>query len=94
MAFLTLKDETETRLLIAETGNSLRGFSDIIDISPAYLSQILSGKRKPSPTIGHKIAKGLGLEIKEIFLIKLSVTNEQTSGKELVQLSKNMIEPY
>ena len=72
---LTLKDPVESRLLIAENGKSLRGFSEKIGISHAYLSQILSGKRNPSPTIGYKISRGLDIDIKEIFLIKSSAEN-------------------
>lgn len=70
MITFPLKDELETRILIAEKGKSLRGFSKKVDISHCYLSQILSGKKNPSPTVAYKIAKGLGLKIEDIFLVK------------------------
>ncbi len=67
---VTLKDSLKTRLSIAESGRSLRGFAKTIGMSHAYLSQILNEKRTPSPTIAYKIANGLGKEIGDIFLIK------------------------
>lgn len=67
---IELRDSASTRIKIAETGNSLRGYSESIGISHAYLSQILNNKRNPSATVGHKIAKGLNLDIEDIFLIK------------------------
>ncbi|GGB42532.1 hypothetical protein GCM10011409_20130 [Lentibacillus populi] len=79
MVNLTLKDEVKTRLLIAETGSSLRGFSKNVGVSHAYVSQILSGKRKPSPTIASKIARGLDKKIEEIFLIKVVENNNRKS---------------
>lgn len=75
---VTLKNSMTTRLSIAETGQSLRGFSNKVGMSHAYLSQILSEKRNPSPTIAHKIASGLGKEIEDIFLIKTFDDNGQT----------------
>lgn len=71
MVRVTLKDSLSTRLSIAKTGKSLRGFSKNVGISHAYLSQILNKKRNPSPTVAHKIASGLDTEIEEIFLVKL-----------------------
>lgn len=69
MVKLELKSKELTFVSIAKTGKSLRGFANHIGVSHAYLSQILSGKRKPSPTIGYKIAEGLKLNIEDIFLI-------------------------
>jgi transcriptional regulator with XRE-family HTH domain len=71
MITFTLKDGLKTRLLIAQTGNSLRGFAQNIRISHCYLSQILNGKRKPSPTVAYKIADYLGLKIEDIFLAEV-----------------------
>lgn len=70
MITFPLKDPIKTRLLIAETGKSLRSFSRKISISHSYLSQILNGKRNPSPTVAYKIAKGLNLKIEDVFFIK------------------------
>lgn len=71
MVVMELKNRAEVRILIAETGKSLRGFSAMIGVSQPYLSQILSGKQKPSATVAYKIARGLGVNIEDIFLIKL-----------------------
>lgn len=67
MVKLTLKNCENTRILIAENGKSLREFANYIDISHSYLSQILNERRNPSPTVAYKIAKGLDLNIKDIF---------------------------
>lgn len=71
MIQFTLKDALKIRLMIAGLGNSLRGFSKNISISHCYLSQILDGKKNPSPQVANKIAKGLNLKIEDIFLIKM-----------------------
>jgi transcriptional regulator with XRE-family HTH domain len=69
MISIELKSGIKTKILIAKTDKSLREFSKKIGISHPYLSQVLSGKRNPSATVAHKISKGLGLEIEDIFLI-------------------------
>lgn len=71
MLVLELIDPVKVRLLIAKTGKSLREYSKMIGISQPYLSQILSKKNNPSATVAYKIADGLGLEIQDIFLIKV-----------------------
>ncbi|WP_289891454.1 helix-turn-helix domain-containing protein [Virgibacillus pantothenticus] len=65
-----LKNEIETRVLIAENKTSLKEFASDIDISQTYLTQILNGYRHPSPTVAYKIARGLRRDIEDIFLIK------------------------
>jgi len=64
-----MKNLEQTRLEIAKTGKSLRSFSKDIGISQGYLSQILCGKKKPSPTIAYKISNGLGVGFEDIFFI-------------------------
>lgn len=71
MVKMELKSKEETIILIAETGESLRGFSTHIGISQAYLSQILTGDKFPSPKVAHKIAKGLNTNIKDIFFTSI-----------------------
>ncbi|MGH0943457.1 helix-turn-helix domain-containing protein [Bacillus mycoides] len=63
-------NKEEVRLAIAEKGMTLKDFSSYIGISPVYLTQILKGDKNPSPTVSAKIAKGLGVEINEIFQIR------------------------
>lgn len=69
MVKVRMKNFEQTRLEIAKTGRSLRKFSKDIGISQGYLSQILCGKKKPSPTIAYKISNGLGLQLDDIFFI-------------------------
>ena len=71
MPKLKLKDSTVTRIMIAEKGKSLRCFAQMIRISHPYLSQVLNGKRNPSPTVAYKIASGVGLNIEDVFEIKI-----------------------
>lgn len=69
MIKLELISKEMTRIKIAEQGRNLRDFAEQVDISQTYLTQILNGKRNPSPTVAYKIAKGLNREIKDIFSI-------------------------
>lgn len=68
---LLTKDEIQTRTLIAKNGMSLRGFAKKIDVSHSYLSQVLSGKRHPSPEFAKRICDGLNTELEDIFLFKV-----------------------
>lgn len=79
MIKITVINEAETRLLKAKKGYSLKVFSNKINISHAYMSQILNGSRNPSPTTANKIAAGLDKKIEEIFFIQIgnNATNEQ-----------------
>lgn len=82
MFSITLRDNFKTRLSIAKNGQTLRSFSEMNGISHAYLSQILTGKRNPSPTVAFKIANGLNQSVEDIFLISLvDITNDQPRRK-------------
>lgn len=84
MVEFKLKDSTQTRLLIAKTGNTLRSFSSLVDISQGYLSQVISLKRKPSAKVAYKIATGLGVSIEDIFLIlvnDISIERSEVDAK-------------
>lgn len=49
---------------------TLRGFSDLVDISPIYLSEIENGKKNnPSEEVIYKIIKGLSLTSNEVIQI-------------------------
>lgn len=78
MLRITLKNGDETRVLIAKAGKSLRSFASSIGISHCYLSQVINNKRTPSPGVAHKIAKELGQEIDDIFLVKMV---DKSTGK-------------
>lgn len=77
-----LSNSSNIRILIAQQGMNLRLFSKHIGISQAYLSQILSGKRTPSPVVANKIAKGLNKKIDDIFFIQTD--NKSNISKERV----------
>lgn len=70
MLKIRFKDKSRVRLMIAEKGESLRGFSDRVGISQGYLSQLLLDKKQPSPKTACKIADGLNVDVKDIFLIE------------------------
>ncbi len=42
------------------TRYSMRSFSKTLDVSHSFLSQVMSGKRRLSPTMAHRISKKLG----------------------------------
>lgn len=65
------KENTDFKLLIAKKGISQKEFAEFIGISSTYLSQLINGKRKPSPSVAGKIAKGLNVNVEEIFFIQI-----------------------
>jgi transcriptional regulator with XRE-family HTH domain len=71
MVLVSKNEQTDFRLLIAKRGMSQREFANDIGISHAYLSQLINGKKKPSPSTAGKIAKGLQVNIEDIFLFKM-----------------------
>lgn len=71
MVKLTPINPVDLKLRIAEKGLTLRDFSKEISVSHSYVSQILTGKRNPSAKVAGKISNGLGMDLKEIFLISL-----------------------
>ncbi|MES1050645.1 helix-turn-helix transcriptional regulator [Bacillus thuringiensis] len=66
-----LINKTETRILIAKKGMTLKEFSRHIGISQVYLTQILKGYRVPSIFVAVKMANGLGVEVEDIFNISV-----------------------
>ena len=85
MIEMKLKDSAVICIMIAEQGKSLRSFAKEIGVSHPYLSQILNGKRNPSPLISHKLASGLNLKTEDIFLIKTvaKVNHESNMNKRV-----------
>lgn len=85
MIKITLKNSVKIRLLIAKKGESLSSFSNKIGISQGYLSQILSSKYNPSAKVAYKIAKGLGVNIEDIFFVNpidISIGDSEVHGNE------------
>lgn len=75
MVKVTVKDDVDLKVLIAEQGESLRSFANTIGISPSFLSQVINGFRCPSAVTANKIAEGLDLKIGDIFFIN-NVAND------------------
>lgn len=65
-----IKDSQDTTKRLILLGLSQRGFAKKIGISGSHLSQIISGKRTPSPEIAKKICDGLGVAFDDIFFIQ------------------------
>ncbi|MEW9051893.1 MAG: helix-turn-helix transcriptional regulator [Neobacillus sp.] len=71
MINITLKSESNLRLLIGQSGHNISGFAKEVGISHSYLSQILNGKRNPSPKVAANIAKNLSSNLEDIFLLSV-----------------------
>lgn len=69
MLQMSKKEHSDIKLLIAKKGISQKEFAEFIGISDSYLSQVINGKKKPSPSTAGKIANGLDININEIFFI-------------------------
>lgn len=65
-----IKDSQDTTKRLILLGFSQRGFAKKIGISGPYLSQIISGKKTPSPKIAKKICDCLGAAFDDIFFIQ------------------------
>lgn len=68
-AKLRIKDKASFDISLAKKGLNYRKFADDIGISHPYLSQVVNGKRSPSPYTAMKIAKGVGKKTDDIFFI-------------------------
>ncbi|PPA70183.1 helix-turn-helix domain-containing protein [Jeotgalibacillus proteolyticus] len=79
---ITKIKQGSVRLLIAKKGMSHRDFAKSIGISHSYLSQLVNGKRKPSPSTAGKIALGLNVDLSEIFLYKVVTKDNHREVKE------------
>lgn len=51
-------------------GFNVSSFAAEVGVGVSYLSQIMNGKRSPSPKLAKKIAETLEVEIKEIFIFE------------------------
>lgn len=54
-------------------GYNLSDLSSATDVSISYLSQIMNGKKSPSPKLAKKIAETLEVGIKDLFIFEESV---------------------
>lgn len=70
MARLIVKDTNKTKYLIAVSGNTIKSFSEKLDISYSYLSRVLSGNSFPSAQTAYKISRELDKELTDLFDVK------------------------
>ncbi|CAH1853130.1 helix-turn-helix domain-containing protein [Convivina intestini] len=66
---VSVKDKDELKRKIYQGGETLSGFGRRVGVSTPYLSNVVSGKTNPSPTMAKKIADGLGIDLNSIFLV-------------------------
>ncbi|ALC85736.1 XRE family transcriptional regulator [Bacillus sp. FJAT-22090] len=92
MILFRLKNASNTKLLIAKKGLTLRAVSQKIGVSHSYLSQVINEKKYPSATIARKLSDGLSTGIEDIFLIK--VVDEHTRKEKEGNDSSTRIGKY
>lgn len=64
---IVIKDTYATKLDIIKLGVNMRQFANRLDIGQSYLSNILQGKKNPSPALAKRIADEIGKPIQEVF---------------------------
>lgn len=68
MSLYSMKIDLKTKML--QKGYSLTELSKKLGVNLSYLSQIVSGKRSPSPILAKKIADTLDVKIEDVFEVK------------------------
>ncbi|QRN49976.1 helix-turn-helix transcriptional regulator [Macrococcoides bohemicum] len=63
--------ENNIRSLMLKKGYNLTTIAKKMNVSSAYISLIINGKRSPSPILAKKISKCLEVKIEEIFEINI-----------------------
>jgi len=73
-----------------KAGYGLRAFARKIGMSSAYLSQLESGDRNPSPETAKKIVEAIGVGFDDLFLIvsESSASEEKPKEKEAIYNDK------
>lgn len=64
---IVIKDTEETKSDVIKLGMNMRQFAERLGIGKSYLSNILQGKRNPSPALAKRIADEIGKTIQEVF---------------------------
>ena len=64
---IVIKDTEKTKLDIIKLGMNMRQFAERLEIGQSYLSNILQGKRSPSPALAKRIADEIRKPIQEVF---------------------------
>ncbi|MBN6754437.1 MULTISPECIES: helix-turn-helix transcriptional regulator [Staphylococcus] len=60
-------DNQKAKKLMFIKGFNVTSFAEEVGVGVSYLSQILNGKKTPSPKLAKKIAETLEVEIEEVF---------------------------
>ncbi|MNT63065.1 Helix-turn-helix domain protein [compost metagenome] len=74
---IEFKDPKAFQRVLMSKGYSQRGFASYADISGPYMSQIIKGKRNPSPNMAKKICDTLDLKFDDIFFIDNGYKSKQ-----------------
>ena len=64
---IVIKDTEETKLDVIKLGMNMRQFAERVDITQHYWSNIMNGKRYPSPAVAKRIADEIRKPIQEVF---------------------------
>lgn len=64
---IVIKDTDATKLEVIKLGMNMRQFAERLEIGQSYLSNILRGKKNPSPSLAKRIADEIGKPIQEVF---------------------------
>lgn len=86
MVKTTMKDPQSFRELLIKKGFSLRSFAKLADIGEATLTQILNGKRFPSPKTAFKITTALKVNFDDVFAFKHNFERETNKDGEKTDL--------
>lgn len=65
-----IMQSNEVRQAMLREGYNISALAEQVKVGVSYMSQILNGKRNPSPKLAKRIADTLGVEIEEIFTIE------------------------
>lgn len=77
MMKISFKDQKVFCKILMSKGYSQRKFANQADISGPYMSQIIKGKRNPSPNMAKKICDTLDLQFDDIFFIENGYKSKQ-----------------
>ena len=64
---IVIKDTETVRKDVLKSGMNMRQFAERINVTQHYWSNIMNGKRYPSPAVAKRIADELGKTIQEVF---------------------------
>ena len=64
---IVIKDTETVRKDILKRGMNMRQFAERVDITQHYWSNIMNGKRYPSPAVAKRIADEIRKPIQEVF---------------------------